>query len=262
MDEFKGKVILITGSSSGLGAGTAVHFAARGARLSLTGLGDTDLKRVASKCVEAGLTEKDVLTTVGDLTDDAFRSQLVTKTVDTFGQLDVLVNVAGRVLSGQVSDPGMDSYHALFDLNLTAHVALTKLAVPHLLKVKGNIVNMSSIYSLFPVPGVGAYCMTKAALDMFTKVLAMELAPKGVRVNSVNPGLCRTEILQGFGFDNDQIKTYYEDYAKTCPVGRVGEPEDIARAVAFLASDNSSFITGEVLVVDGGGRYAAKDIKN
>ncbi|KAK7090029.1 2,5-dichloro-2,5-cyclohexadiene-1,4-diol dehydrogenase LinX-like [Littorina saxatilis] len=261
MDDFKGKVILITGSSAGLGAGTAVHFADRGARLSLTGRDEAKLKGVVSKCVQAGLKESDVLTTVGDLTDETFRNQLVTRTVDTFGQLDVLVNNAGRAVPGQLSDPGMDSYHTQFDINLTAQVALTKLAVPHLLKVKGNIVNVSSYLGFVPLTGFGAYCMTKAALNMFTKVLALELAPEGVRVNAVNPGCCHSEIFRGFGMDNQQVEVVLESIAKINPVPRTGEPEDVARAIAFLASDKSSFITGELLVVDGGARYARGEIK-
>ncbi|XP_070200249.1 2,5-dichloro-2,5-cyclohexadiene-1,4-diol dehydrogenase LinX-like isoform X1 [Littorina saxatilis] len=194
MDDFKGKVILITGSSAGLGAGTAVHFADRGARLSLTGRDEAKLKGVVSKCVQAGLKESDVLTTVGDLTDETFRNQLVTRTVDTFGQLDVLVNNAGSLVPGQLSDPGMDSYHTQFDLNLTAQVALTKLAVPHLLKVKGNIVNVSSHVSFVPRTGCGAYCMTKAALDMFTKVLA--LVPESVTQKSSGGSAWTTNRLK------------------------------------------------------------------
>ncbi|KAK7115149.1 hypothetical protein V1264_001078 [Littorina saxatilis] len=154
MDDFKGKVILITGSSAGLGAGTAVHFADRGARLSLTGRDEAKLKGVVSKCVQAGLKESDVLTTVGDLTDETFRNQLVTRTVDTFGQLDVLVNNAGSMVPGQLSDPGMDSYHTQFDLNLTAQVALTKLAVPHLLKVKGQITPSAFLDTFLDAPHI------------------------------------------------------------------------------------------------------------
>ncbi|KAK7114745.1 3-oxoacyl-[acyl-carrier-protein] reductase FabG-like isoform X2 [Littorina saxatilis] len=262
MEEFKGKVVLITGSSAGIGAGIAVYLAARGARLSLTGRDQGKLRGVAQRCVEAGVTEQDVLTTAGDLTDETFRNQLVTRTVNTFGQLDVLVNNAGLGNGGNLSDPGqMESFNDLMNLNVNAHVSISKLAIPHLLGSRGNIVNISSNLGLRPCPGLGAYCMSKAALDMFTKVLALELASKGVRVNSVNPGCVRSEIHRVMNFTDEQYEAFLARQAEMHPIGRVGEPKDVARAVAFLASDKSSFITGELLVVDGGSLYGGNEIK-
>ncbi|XP_076470712.1 2,5-dichloro-2,5-cyclohexadiene-1,4-diol dehydrogenase LinX-like [Babylonia areolata] len=260
MEQFTNKVFLITGSSAGIGAGVAQYLAARGARLSLTGRDDSKLDNVKQKCVEAGLKPADVLTLSGDLTDDKFRSQLVSSTVQTFGQLDVLVNNAGMAKAGMVSDPGMEEYMDVFNLNLHSQVAMAKLAVPHLLRSKGNIVNISSNLSLRPSAGLGAYCMSKAALDMCTKVLALELAPKGVRVNSINPGCVRSDIYRSLGMDTTQYAEFLKDQVRTHPVGRVGVPEDIAHAVAFLASDQSSFITGEILAVDGCGRYGSSEI--
>ncbi|KAK7114744.1 uncharacterized oxidoreductase TM_0325-like [Littorina saxatilis] len=249
MAEFKRKVVLITGSSAGIGAGIAVYMAARGARLSLTGRDQGKLRGVAQRCVEAGVTEQDVLATTGDLTDEAFRNQLVTQTVDTFGQLDVLVNNAGLVLP---DTPDLQNHLDVMNLNLNAHVAMSKLSVPHLLRSKGNIVNVSSNAALKVYPGLGSYCVSKAALEMFTKVLALELAPKGVRVNSVNPGVVRSDIARFLNYTDEQYNEFWAEFAKAIPVGRLGKPEEVARAVAFLASDKSSFVTGALILIDGG----------
>lgn len=258
MNTFNHKVVLVTGASAGIGAGIAVCLGERGARLSLTGRDATKLENVVQKCVAAGVKPTDVVTVAGDLTDETFRQQLVASTVDKFGQIDVLVNNAGFANPGLLSDPGMENLLNVFSLNLNAHVAMSKLCVPHLLQSKGNIVNISSNLSMRPSPALGAYCMSKAALDMFTRVLAYELAPKGVRVNSVNPGCVRSEIHRNLNFTPDQYTQFIEAQSKMHPIGRIGEPEDVARAVAFLASDQSSFITGELMVVDGLGRFGNK----
>ncbi|KAL8590189.1 hypothetical protein ACOMHN_010384 [Nucella lapillus] len=259
MKPFANKVILITGASAGIGAGVAEYFASMGPRLVLTGRDGSKLDKVKDKCLKAGLTSADVLTVAGDLTDAGFRADLMSSAVRTFGRLDVLVNNAGTAKFEPLSEPSMEGYHSILDLNLSSLVALCKLAIPHLLSTKGNIVNVSSISGMRPTVSLGAYCMSKAALDMFTSVLSLELAPKGVRVNSVNPGCVTSEINRSLDMDVEQYKEFLKQTAKMYPIGRVGTPEDVAHAVAFLASDKSSFITGERLVVDGAGRYGSGD---
>ncbi|XP_076470477.1 L-fucose dehydrogenase-like [Babylonia areolata] len=255
MEKFINKVVLITGSSAGIGAGIAKFLAAQGASLSLTGRDGARLDSVKQDCVKAGIKPEQVLTTAGDLSDEGFRSQLVSNTVDRFGKLDVLVNNAGIAKSGLLSEPGMDTLQHVLSLNFLVHVALSKLAVPHLLQSKGNIVNISSNLGFTPSVGLGPICISKAALDMHTKVMAMELAPKGVRVNSVNPGAVRSDIGRSLNMDAAQYEQLLQAQAQAHPLGRVGEPEDIARAVAFLASEGNSFVTGLHLVVDGGGQF-------
>ncbi|KAL8590190.1 hypothetical protein ACOMHN_010385 [Nucella lapillus] len=252
---FVNKVILITGSSAGIGAGIAKHLASQGASLSLTGRDEGRLQQVAQDCVKAGSKPNDVLTTAGDLSSAEFQDLLVKKTVDKFGHLDVLVNNAGIAQAGLLSDPGMEGLERVLKLNFMVHAAVSKVAVPHLVKVKGNIVNITSNLGFTPSVGLGAICISKAALDMHTEVLAMELAPKGVRVNSVNPGVVRSDINRSMQMDKAQYEQMLAGQAKVHPIGRVGEPEDIARAVAFLASPENSFVTGLHLTVDGGGHF-------
>ncbi|XP_011705826.1 PREDICTED: L-xylulose reductase-like, partial [Wasmannia auropunctata] len=129
---------------------------------------------------------------------------------------------------------------------------LTKLAVPHLIKTKGNIVNVSSIAGLRAFPNILSYCMSKAAVDQFTRCIALELGPQQVRVNAVNPGIIVTNIFQRSGMSEDEIKSLLEHSKTTHALGRVGDTFEVARTIAFLSSDNASFITGVTLPVDGG----------
>ncbi|KAK5964939.1 Oxidoreductase [Trichostrongylus colubriformis] len=129
---------------------------------------------------------------------------------------------------------------------------LTRLALPHIIKTKGTVVNVSSIAGPCVFPGVAYYCMSKAAIDQFTKCLALEMAPHGVRVNAVNPGVIVTEVHKRAGMDDRTYEGFLEKCKKTHALGRVGEPAEVAEAVLFLASEKSSFTTGELLKVDGG----------
>lgn len=162
------------------------------------------------------------------------------------------MNNAGIVIQDNVSDINLSEFDRIFDTNVRSIIALTKLCVPHLEKTKGNIVNVSSIAGLKAVQNVLTYCMSKAALDQFTKCSALDLAPKGIRVNSINPAVIRTPIFQTVGVPIEMAEKMFEEYKSKYPVGRVGEVADTSAAIAYLADDKSSFLTGILLPVDGG----------
>ncbi|KYN26966.1 putative L-xylulose reductase [Trachymyrmex cornetzi] len=196
---FTGKVVLITGASSGIGAETAIQLAQLGASLSITGL-----------------------------------------------------NNAAIVEFGSIETPSLEQYDNTFNVNVRSVFQLTTLAVPHLIKTKGNIVNVSSVAGLRPQKNNLPYCMSKAALDQFTRCVALELASRQVRVNSVNPGAVPTNILRNTGLTQEQVKTVFEQLKEGHALGRTGDTLEIAKTIAFLASDDASFITGVTMPVDGG----------
>ncbi|XP_048773033.1 uncharacterized oxidoreductase TM_0325-like [Ostrea edulis] len=255
MPNFAQKVVLITGASAGIGEGIALHFASLGANLSLTGRNKEELSRVAGKCRENGLNDKQILIQDGDLTSGEFRGNLLKSTIEKFKRLDVLVNNAGMIIYAKTSETTEATYDTMMDTNTKCHFFLSKDAIPYLKESKGNIVNISSICGPKPMAEVAVYCMSKAAIDMFTQCLSLELAPFGVRVNAVNPGTIVSKIARrehSAYQDEEKYEKFLETQKSKHPLGRVGFPVDIAQAVAFLASEEASFITGQILFVDGG----------
>jgi len=248
-----GLVAVITGASSGIGKATATLFAKHKYRLSLSGRNEGALAEAANECQKAGDLPKDhVLTTVGDLREKKVAGDLIKRTIDKFGRIDVLVNAAGMLTMGSVEDSSLDDYDLLMDVNVRSIVQLTKLAIPHLLSTKGTIVNVSSVNGTNSFAGVAYYCMSKSALDQFTKCLALELAPKGVRVNAVNPGVIVTNVHRRAGMSGEAYEQFLKRSETTHALGRVGTTEEAAQAIYFLASNQSSFTTGHLLAVDGG----------
>ncbi|CAB3380410.1 Hypothetical predicted protein [Cloeon dipterum] len=247
---FAGKVVLITGASSGIGAATAVHLARLGASLSLTGRNLDNLNRVGQQCEQTGSLKPLLLK--GDVTNESDTKQIVESTVAHFGRLDVLVNNAGILEMGTIETTSLEQYDRVFNTNVRSIYQLTQLAVPHLVKSQGNIVNVSSVNGIRSFPGVLAYNMSKSAVDQFTRCVALELAPKKVRVNSVNPGVTLTELQKRGGLDEESYKKFLERAKETHALGRPGDPNEVASAIAFLASDAASYITGANLPVDGG----------
>ena len=171
--DFKGKVVLITGASSGIGAGTAEYLAKLGASLVLTGRNEENLKKVADKCSGKAFM------VLADVTKDEDREKIIEKTIERFGKLDVLVNNAGILENGSIENTSLEQYDRVMDTNVRSVYHLTMLATPHLIKTKGNIVNVSSVAGIRSFPGVVSYCVSKAAIDQFTKCVALELAAKG-----------------------------------------------------------------------------------
>jgi len=245
-----GKVALVTGSSSGIGAATAILFSKLGASLSLTGRNLEALENVAKKLqTDQG---NQYLITKGDLSNPDDVKTIVDRTIEKFGKLDILVNNAGVIEFGSIKDTSLEQYDRVMDINVRAIYHLTHLCVPHLIKSKGSIVNVSSVNGIRSFPNVLAYCMSKSAVDQFTRCTALELAGDGVRVNSVNPGVVITELQKRGGLTPEQYAKFLERSKETHALGRPGEPEEVASTIAFLASDASSFITGANLPVDGG----------
>lgn len=245
-----GKVALITGASSGIGRATALKFAHLGASLSLSGRNVDNLKRVADECAE--ISGKGALVAAGELTNERDVENILTRSLEHWNKLNILVNNAGILEMGSIENTSLKQYDNLFNTNVRSVYQLTMLAVPHLIETEGNIVNVSSVNGLRSFAGVLAYNMSKSALDQFTRTVSLELAPKKVRVNSVNPGVTVTELQKRGGLSNEAYVNFLERSKTTHALGRPGCPDEIAEAIAFLASDSSSFITGVTLPVDGG----------
>lgn len=227
-----------------------MHLASLGASVALAGRNLENLRKVEEQC--KAVTGCEPLLLTGELTNDEDVKQILNKTIEHFGQLDILVNNAGILETGSIENTDVDQYDRLFNTNVRSIYHLTNLAVPHLIKTKGNIVNVSSVNGIRSFAGVLAYCMSKSALDQFTRCTALELAPKQVRVNSVNPGVILTDIHKRGGMSEEQYNKFIERTRETHALGRPGQPIEVAKAIAYLASDHASFITGATLPVDGG----------
>jgi NAD(P)-dependent dehydrogenase (short-subunit alcohol dehydrogenase family) len=246
---FVGKSVLITGSSTGMGAGFAKAYAAEGANVSITGRNVQGLQNVAAECKELGAK---VVFTAGDLTSDVLRKKLVENTLSAFGKIDILINNAGENQARKtILEDNDENFEKTLDLNLRTVYHLTSLVAPHIVKTKGNIVNISSVAGLRPLVGVGAYSIAKCGLDMMTKCLAAELAPHGVRVNGINPGPFKTDFLRHVP-DKKMVEQMSQTIASNTMTGQLGTVEDISHLVLFVTSDQASFTTGSLHLIDGG----------
>jgi len=245
--EFAGKIGLVTGATSGIGKETTRTLAENGAKVFAVGRREELLQDLAES---AGGGE--IVPVAGDLTSDSFRKDLARLVENDAGGLDVLVNAAGILEGGDWDATDLDAWDRTMDINLRSLFALTKEMLPLIVKVKGSIVNVSSVTGTRAFPGVLAYCVSKAGVDQFTRCLALELAPKGVRVNAVNPGVVKTELHRAGGMAEDAYAKFLEHSKDTHPLGRVGEPHEVAQAILFLASSRAAWITGDNLAVDGG----------
>ncbi|XP_060524369.1 3-oxoacyl-[acyl-carrier-protein] reductase FabG-like [Cylas formicarius] len=245
--QFDGKVVVITGAGGGIGAAAAILFAKLGASMTLQGSSNEDLHAVVKECEKTH-----VIIMPSDITNEEHRKAMIDKTIERFGRLDVLVNNVGIWESGSIETTTLGQFDRVMDVNVKSVFHLTTLAVPHLVKTKGNIVNVSSLTGIRAMTGMVAYCVSKATLDQFTRCIAVELASKHVRVNSVNPGVIATDFYLKSGMSREQYEAFVERCKTTHAMGRVGKPEEIASAIVYLASDGAGFITGVNLSVDGG----------
>lgn len=250
---FDGKVVLITGSSSGIGAACAEYYAKEGALLALVGRNADKFERLVEKINESG-AENEPLVILADVTVDAER--IITETIEKFGRLDVLINNAGFLVRGTIESTQMEDFDKVMTTMLRAVVELTKLAVPHLIVTKGNIVNMSSCVGIIPAENCIVYSMVKAAIIYFTKCLALDLAAKGVRANVLSPGFIADTDLHshylGAEKDSNEFNAAIDYMTTINPLQMNGTTGDCVNAVAFLTKEQSHFVTGVTLTVDGG----------
>ncbi|XP_029173805.1 uncharacterized protein LOC114942575 [Nylanderia fulva] len=246
---FAKKVILISGAGSGIGAATALRFAELGARLCLTGRNKDKLIAVAKQCSK---DPQRTFVVTGDLTKEDDVKNIVKSTIAHYGRLDVLVNNAGILEIGGIETTNLQQFDRLFNLNVRATYQLTTLAVPHLIQTKGNIINVSSVAGLRGFPNFLPYCMSKATVDHFTRCAALDLGKKQVRVNSVNPGVIKTDLYNNSGMSKEEIEKFFKYFEEKNPLERLGDVKDVVNAITFLASDDASHLTGITLPIDGG----------
>ncbi|CAG5020631.1 unnamed protein product [Parnassius apollo] len=245
------KVILVTGASSGIGAAIAIKFSEEGDKVVLVGRNERKLHNVSQLCKEAG---GNTLIIIADLTIDADIKRVINTSIEHFGRLDVLINNAGVPGSESIlSDNAMRVFDEIISINLRAAVYVTHLAAPYLIKTKGNVINISSIGSTAICFRINSqYGASKAAIDQFTKCVALELATYGVRVNSVNPGPTKTDFMKRFGYDEEKQQQVWNTLLKATLLNKIIEPSEVADLVLFLASDKANSITGSSFVIDSG----------
>lgn len=245
---FEGKVVIITGASSGIGAQTAKDFAKLSAKVVIVGRNAENLKLIADEC---GSTDK-VLFIQADMNNEDDVKKIIDETIKKFNQIDVLVNSAGIIEVGTIENTSMEQYDRVMNTNMRSIYHISMLAVPHLIKTQGNIINVSSVNGIRSFAGVLSYNISKAAVDQFTRCTALELAPKNVRVNSVNPGVIITNIHKRGGMNDEAYEAFLERSKTTHPLGRPGTVNEVSEVITFLASDKASFITGASIPIDGG----------
>jgi 3-oxoacyl-[acyl-carrier protein] reductase len=242
-----GKVAIVTGGSKGIGASIAKHLAAEGASVIVNYVsGKNDAERVVAEITGEGGKALAIQASVAN-TEDITR--LFAETKKAYGRIDILVNNAGVYEFRPLEQVDEEHFHKQFNLNVLGLVLASKEAAKYFDGGGGSIINISSLVSKSAVPNAVVYTATKAAVDAVTKALAKELGPRKIRVNAINPGMVITEGVRSAGFEQSDFR---KDIEARTPLGRIGQVEDIAPAAVFLASPESSWITGETLVIAGG----------
>ncbi|GFN93569.1 glucose 1-dehydrogenase 3 [Plakobranchus ocellatus] len=249
---------MVTGSSSGIGECTAILFASKGYHVTLCGRDSDRLQEAAEKCRQvaaSGGHSGQVITVVGDMTDSAVQEKALLDTHQAFGRLDVLV-VNHGVLCPIVpfSDISEQDYDRVMDINLKSAFFLIQKAVPYLEQSRGCVVCNSSIMSELPGNPITPYMLSKAAMDHMVRCLALELGPKGIRVNAVNPTFVNTRMDRDLGMNSEQRQSFYVAICQATPLAGVESSScaEQADVIAFLAGEDARFITGQCLAVDGG----------
>lgn len=245
--EFKNKTFIITGASSGIGKAVSKFAVERGANAAITARRKNELELLSKEMNSANI---EIIP--ADITIEADQKSIIEKTVKRFGTIDVLVNAAGIIGGGNVENTSLDDWDFMMGVNLRSTFRMIQLSLPHLIERKGNIVNVSSITGVRAFPNVLAYCVSKAGVDQLTHCAALELAPKGVRINSVNPGVVLTNLHRAGGMNSENYQAFLEHSKTTHPIGRVGTAEEVAELILFLASERAGWITGVSYSIDGG----------
>ena len=245
---FQDRTYLVTGASSGIGRATALALGREGAHVVAAGRRAERLREVEKTIRESG-GGCEVLT--GDVRDAQVCERWVAAVTAGGRGLDGLINAAGVIGTSGLLETTPEEWDRVMDSNLRSMFLLTRAAAPELIKRKGSVVNLSSVAGPRPYTGVLPYCVSKAAVDQFTRCVALDLAPHGVRVNAVNPGVVVTELHTVTNAVPD-YPGFLERSKATHPLGRVGQPEEVARLILWLLSDDAGWITGATYSIDGG----------
>ena len=240
---------IVTGASSGIGRASARHLAGAGYTVLAVGRDAAALEDVCREIGQAGGTARGF---IADVTAADAPRAIVARALSDFGRIDAVVNAAGIISSGAVHETSDEGWDMMLDVNVRAPFRLIREAAPALIEQRGAVVNVSSVAGPRAFPGVAAYCVSKAAVDQLTRCAALDLAPKGVRVNAVNPGVVQTNLHRRSGMDETKYVEFLERSTTTHPLGRVGTTDEIAGLVAYLLSPAAGWITGETVLIDGG----------
>ncbi|HWF19786.1 MAG TPA: glucose 1-dehydrogenase [Verrucomicrobiae bacterium] len=245
--KFTGKVAVVTGASKGIGASIAKHLATEGATVVVNyASSKSGADKVVGEITGAG---GKAIAVQGDVAKKADIERLFAETKKAYGKVDILVNNAGIYDFAPLEQITEEHFHKQFNLNVLGLLLTTQEALKLFPVTGGNVVNISSLVSTLAPPNASVYSATKGAVDTITISLAKELGARKIRVNAVRPGLVETEGSVTSGFTQGD---FHDEYVKNAPLGRIGQPQDIAAAVAYLASDDSTWVTGETLLVSGG----------
>ena len=252
-----GKVVFVTGSSSGIGQATAVEYARLGLKVALHGpIGsNSDLEETVKMCIEAGAKPSDILKTEAQLEDNEQIKAAVEKILAKFGTVHILASVAGAAsLGGGLGGTSVQELEQMLQINMKAPFLIAKLLQNHIIQNKGAMVFVSSDSARLPGSSMLAYSTSKAALTHMAKTLALEFAGEGVRVNVVSPCWVRTKVFQHCGFteSEEESEKLIDDNTKYMVCGRIPYPNEIARTLVFLTSDATPYINGQDVVLDGG----------
>ena len=239
----------MTGATSGIGRATAVRFVQEGWGVLAVGRDTGELERLSE---EVASCSGRCVPFLADVTEPETATRIVDATIAAFGGVHALVNAAGIIASGSVETTNVEEGDYMMAVNVRAPLVLIQAAIPALTPTRGAIVNVSSVAGLRAFPNLLVYCVSKAALDQLTRCAALDLAPKGIRVNAVNPGVVVTNLHRRSGMTEDAYAAFLEHSRTTHPLGRPGTPEEIADLIFYLASERAAWITGETISIDGG----------